>query len=121
MPTPPKDGNADDSAREEQVAELDLTKSEVDVVPTGLIRVQEKPYDPEPGRDQARLWITLWLLGLLTLLVLVTFAALVLIPGVLTFENLKNILEILLSPLIVLVSAATGFYFGAKSAQPPPG
>jgi hypothetical protein len=32
------------------------------------------------------------------------------------FENLKSILELVLGPIVALVSAATGFYFGAQQA-----
>jgi hypothetical protein len=34
-----------------------------------------------------------------------------------TFDELKTLVELLLGPLVALVSAATGFYFGAQSAK----
>ncbi|MDP9012446.1 MAG: hypothetical protein M3O41_07290 [Pseudomonadota bacterium] len=76
-----------------------------------------KSYDPEQFRDQARKRITYWLLILLTLLVTYAFGGLFLIEGKPSFEHLKNLVELLLGPIIALVSAATGFYFGAQSGS----
>lgn len=58
-----------------------------------------------------------WLLFLLTLLFVGAFGSLFFIEGEPTFEHLKGLLEILLGPLVALVSAATGFYFGAQSGN----
>jgi hypothetical protein len=63
---------------------------------------RSKAYDPDEFRDQARKRITYWLLGLLTLLVTYAFGGLFLIEG---------------KPSFALVSAATGFYFGAQSSK----
>jgi hypothetical protein len=73
-------------------------------------------YNPEQSRDKARANITYWLLILLTVLFLGAFAAFFSIREAATFANLKTLLEMLITPLIVLVSAATGFYFGANSS-----
>lgn len=50
---------------------------------------------------------------LLTLLIVCGFGSLFVAQTV-TFENIKNILEVIFGPVIALVSAATGFYFGAQ-------
>ncbi len=78
---------------------------------------RSKAYDPDEFRDQARKRITYWLLALLTLLVTYAFGGLFLIEGKPSFDHLKSLVEMLLGPLIALVSAATGFYFGAQSSK----
>lgn len=74
-------------------------------------------YDQEQSRDRARATITYWLLALLTALLFGAFIAFFAIRESATFANLKTLLDMLTTPLIVLVSAATGFYFGANSAN----
>lgn len=76
-------------------------------------------YDPGRYQDATRSYIAYWLLALLTLLVIGGFSLLFAVPGGATFDNLKSILELVFGPIIALVSAATGFYFGAQ--QPGPG
>ncbi len=66
---------------------LDATVPDPDQAAPGLDAPTSKPYDPDQFRDQARKRITYWLLILL------------------------------LGPIIALVSAATGFYFGAQSGS----
>ena len=83
--------------------------------PFGLETPDEK-YNPEQSRDKARATITYWLLGLLTLLFAAAFAAFF-ASSERSFANLKVLLDMLISPLIVLVSAATGFYFGANASS----
>ncbi|MBL8541897.1 MAG: hypothetical protein JNK68_16260 [Betaproteobacteria bacterium] len=97
--------------------ELDATVPEGVPLPS-LGRLEEKKYDVERSTHEARKLIAYWLLGLLTLLVVGAFVGLL---GVITdgpsFEQLKALVELILGPIITLVSAATGFYFGAKSVS----
>ena len=79
----------------------------------------EKGYDPGKYQDTTRSYIAYWLLFLLTLLVLGGFGMLFAINAV-TFENLKSILELIFGPIVALVSAATGFYFGAQQPGKKP-
>ena len=72
-------------------------------------------YDPGRYQDATRSYIAYWLLGLLTLMVAGGFGMLLIVPTV-TFENLKSILELVFGPVVALVSAATGFYFGAQQS-----
>lgn len=72
-------------------------------------------YDPGRYQDATRSYIAYWLLGLLTLMVAGGFGMLLIVPTV-TFENLKSILELVFGPIVALVSAATGFYFGAQQS-----
>lgn len=69
-------------------------------------------YDPRPGEDGARRTIAYALVGLLAIIV---FAVLLLLAfGVVEVTELKDF-SVLLGPVITLVSAATGFYYGTKS------
>lgn len=108
----------DTSAGENDEGEvLDATISDPDMDAPALSEPSSKRYDPDEFRDQARKRITYWLLALLTVLFVGAFLSLFLIQGEPTFEQLKTLLELLLGPLVALVSAATGFYFGAQSAK----
>jgi hypothetical protein len=69
-------------------------------------------YDPRPQEDGARRTIAYLLIGLLWvivsgILILISF-------GTITVDNIKEF-GVVLSPVIALVSAATGFYYGSKS------
>ncbi len=80
---------------------------------------EEGGYDPDRYRDTTRSYIAYWLLFLLTLVILGSFASLATLErDKLSFENLRGLLELIFGPLVALVSAATGFYFGAQSGQP---
>ena|SRR5882724_5201256 len=94
---------------------LDATIPDTNEPAPGFDAPKSQAYDPDQFRDQARRRITYWLLILLTLLVTYAFGGLFLIEGKPSFEHLKNLVEMLLGPIIALVSAATGFYFGAQS------
>jgi hypothetical protein len=96
---------------------LDATVPDPNEAAPGLDQPTSKAYDPDEFKDQARKRITYWLLGLLTMLVMFAFVGLFLIEGKPSFEHLKSLVEMLLGPLIALVSAATGFYFGAQSGK----
>jgi len=102
----------------EGVETLDATVATGDAPPK-LESPREEDYNPDRSRDQARARITYWLLFLFTLLILFAFFALYNADEKPTFENLKAILELLLGPVVALVSAATGFYFGAQSVGRP--
>lgn len=103
------------SAPTEEDEILDATVPDPNVAAPSLTAVPLKRFDPDEFRDQARKKITYWLLFLLTLLFVGAFATLFLLEDKVTFDHLKGLLEILLGPLVALVSAATGFYFGAQS------
>jgi hypothetical protein len=69
------------------------------------------------AQDSARQIITLWLIGLFCVLITMAFAALFMI-GLKSgfnddfFTKLKSLLDVLLGPVITLLSSAIGFYFG---------
>ena len=114
---PPLAGPEPSAEAGEQEETLDATISDPNVSAPSLTGPSSKPYDPVEFRDHARKWITYWLLALLTIVFVGAFASLFFRDGKPTFEHLKSLLEILLGPLVTLVSAATGFYFGAQSGN----
>jgi hypothetical protein len=97
--------------------ELDLTMQPGEVEDSaGLSRPQEKPYDPAPEREQKRGLIALVLVSTLCGIIVLAFAFVFVMPGSSTsIEMLKSLLEIIFAPIVGLVGAVTGFYFGEKS------
>ena len=88
----------------------------------------EIPYDPAPARENVRGTIALLLVW-----TMVGVIALVALVGVVTAYNchlkdtctaettdlksIRSVIELVLTPLVGLVGAVTGFYFGEKSAS----
>lgn len=75
-----------------------------------------------PSQGRTREWIALWLVGLLCTIVALTFVALFLIDRLHTdpkdaFQNLKGVLDVLVGPIVTLLSSVVGFYFGSRTAQ----
>ena len=70
-----------------------------------------------PGRHLAasRRFIAHWLLAMLSGLLAVSWMSLLLRPA--AFEDVQALMTIVFAPLIGLVGAATGFYFGEKSSE----
>jgi hypothetical protein len=84
---------------------------------------EERNYDPDSSRDGTRQTITLWLIGLLCAIVGLTFVALF-ARGASTgftdkefFHELKQVLDVLVGPVITLLASAVGFYFGYKQGE----
>ena len=84
------------------------------------ITFEEKAYNADESRDATRQTITLWLLGLLCAIVALSFVALF-ARGASTgftdkafFSELKQVLDVLVGPVITLLASAVGFYFGYK-------
>lgn len=76
---------------------------------------------PDQKDQRTREIIAIWLIGLLCTLVGLTFTAFFLtyesmVPDK-RFENLKSLLDVLLGPIITLLSSVIGFYFGSRTAQ----
>jgi hypothetical protein len=84
--------------------------------------VREQPFE-EGARDATRQTIALWLIGLLCVIVALTFVAL-LARGASSgfshpefFRELKQVLDVLVGPVITLLASAVGFYFGYKQGS----
>ena len=72
-------------------------------------------YDPRPQEDGARRTIAYLLIGLLYAVVLALFGLIAF--GLITVADIKDF-AVILGPVVTLVSAATGFYYGTKSTIP---
>jgi hypothetical protein len=92
---------------------LDATVAAGEAAPERQDPEVKSGYDPGRYQDATRSYIAYWLLTLLTLMVLGGFGMLFALEEV-TFEHLKSILDLVFGPIVALVSAATGFYFGAQ-------
>lgn len=100
----------DFTEKDQFVAIPDKRPFDVDLVTTA--------YDPRPHEDGARRAIALLLIGLLWLVVAAMLELLAF--RTITVVDLKEF-AVLLGPIVTLVSAATGFYYGTKSNSPPSG
>jgi len=115
--------------------DLDLTKDEVDLVATDRppleiktvpVDVTRSPYDAEKARDDIRGKLALLLIRLLTFIVVAAFVS-IWLPVLIAWTKggyieiatpLKDMLQLLLAPVVGLVGAATGYYFGVSSQKP---
>ena len=76
------------------------------------------PYDPERDREAMRGKIALWLLCMLAGVLLLAFISIWLKNLIgMDIEMLRTVLTIIFGPLVTLVSAATGFYYGSRSSS----
>ncbi len=105
--SPPKDRNGGDEV-------LDFSNEKPSPQATYDVKIGGD-YDPRPHEDSARRYIAyllIWLLWLIVagMLILVAF-------GTIKVGELKEF-AVLLGPVVTLVSAATGFYYGTKSSGP---
>jgi hypothetical protein len=117
--------------------ELDLdTYVDKKQAPEGKITLTQpaiEPYNIDRARETVRLWIALVLLLVLCIIVLAAMtAALVAMwqhaktspnkdDAEAAFAHVKDLTQMVFGPIVALVSAATGFYFGAAGgmAHPP--
>ena len=105
---------------------INVVESAVDPIgsPAGVEKVDEvtpigDPY--EESHNRTREIIALWLVGLLCSIVALAFVGLFFVERAsdqkLAFENLKAVLDVLVGPIVTLLSSAIGFYFGSRTAQ----
>ncbi len=78
----------------------------------------------EKAKNDTRKTIALWLVGLFCTIVVLSFTALFMVglksPGgfdTVFFDKLKGLLDVLVGPVITLLSSAIGFYFGQQSSS----
>jgi hypothetical protein len=106
-----------------RVEDFDLTKMGPKERAAGsdLLVPEDRDYDPTEDREWARSAIALTLVGVLAGIVILAFAyvliSLFLLKAFRDMEALKTLLQILFTPVVGLVGAATGFYFGEKSGR----
>lgn len=92
--------------------DLDLDWSNEKISEDIKTLVMGQDYDPRPKEDQARRHIAYLLIGLL--IVVVGSILLLVAYGTITVTEIKDF-SVVLGPVVTLVSAATGFYYGTKS------
>ena len=114
---PQKDGYeskqiSETASNSENIVEQTLDLSKEDPQRSEKMPEPGGVYDPRPVEDSARRTIAYLLISLLWLIV----AAILIMIGwqSVAIADLKEF-GVLLSPIVVLVSAATGFYYGTKS------
>ncbi len=93
--------------------ELDLVTTESAPPPKPAYTPETTPYDPARQREHVRAGIAYLLIGLLVGIIVLSF--LMLILACRSFEEVKGMLELLLAPIVGLVGAVTGFYYGEKA------
>jgi hypothetical protein len=76
------------------------------------------PYNPTRHREWVRGGIAVFLLVLLAGVIAVSFYSVLTPPEQTNTALLEKVLGVIFAPLIALVSAATGFYFGSQSGRP---
>jgi uncharacterized integral membrane protein len=62
---------------------------------------------------------TVTLVGMLCALVIFVFVSIFSRADALEFNELKDLITVVLSPIVTLLSAVAGFYFGANSIKAP--
>jgi len=74
----------------------------------------ERPFDPNPARESVRGLIAQWLVLLLAGIVTAAFWFAAWRPD--ARDSLKDLLQVVLGPVVALVGSATGYYFGSERA-----
>lgn len=110
-PSPPQSGVISSLQSAAAESPIDLGSASEDGGPA----FQTIPYDPAKARESVRGWIALSLIALFALMMSVSFAFMWVHPD--RSKDLHDLLALLLGPLVALVGAATGYYFGSKAGQ----
>jgi type II secretory pathway component PulM len=74
----------------------------------------------ELRQEDARTRIALLIVGAFAIIVVVAILA-IWVPTARSVDEIVKIIQTVLSPLVGIVGAVTGFYFGARQGQPPSG
>jgi hypothetical protein len=96
--------------------EFDLTTRAADAeVESDLSKPPVYLYDPSEDRERKRGQIALGLIGLLAGIAAVSLLFVMFAATAERADAVKGVVELLFGPIVGLVGAVTGFYFGAKS------
>ena len=85
--------------------------------PPPLVTPPVSPYDPSEDRERKRGQIALALVGLLAGIASVSLVFVMFAASKERQDALKGVVELVFGPIVGLVGAVTGFYFGAKSKE----
>jgi len=120
----------DQEKGQDPAQELDLTGDQSSQPPEiDFTVIEPEPVrGPPPVRDTKKPSIherREWVRGALASGLVVVFAALVLGAGVAVWTGMpaasvKDIMQVLLPPVVALTGTALGFYFGGERSSPPP-
>lgn len=83
--------------------------------PVAHATVDSTPYDPTRAREHMRGAIAILLLSILAAVILFAFIGLWTMR--ITIDDTRVVLEILFAPLVGLVGAVTGFYYGSRAGK----
>lgn len=98
----------------DRLEEIDETATAAPAPGLGYIEVS-RPYNSQQQLDAVRSRLTYCLVGLLAISIVGGFALVLTAPLTdLPLDGIRLIIEIIITPTVALVSAATGFYFGAQ-------
>lgn len=75
-------------------------------------RVAIEHFNPEPHREKVRQWVTLLLIGLVT--IEISVVSIGLLCHLLTVDAMKEYASIVIGPTITLSGMTLGFYFASK-------
>ena len=101
----------DDDLGREAPETLDLSGD--DTVAPSLAEPTTEDYDPAPEREKLRGTLALLLVSLLIGIVLLGFVSVWF--NWVAIADLKQLLELVFTPVVTLVGAVTGFYYGERS------
>ena len=82
-----------------------------------LLKLADSAYNLSDDRERKRGIIALSLVGILSLSVLLSFLFVFRSKTKDDIESIRAVLEIIFAPIVGLVGAVTGFYFGEKHAS----
>jgi hypothetical protein len=98
--------------REAKGDELDLTGEKGSGADGSVPEPSTVPFNSDQDRERIRGYVALILIGLLAVVIVGSFVGLA--TGWTSMADLEKWLTIIVGPLVALVGAATGFYFGGK-------
>lgn len=88
---------------------------QIDLSPPGGGQPKTEPYDPNPKREIARSLIAYLLIGILAFIVIAAMVFLWAKPD--RSKEMHDLLEVLFAPMVALVGAVTGYYFGSAGTN----
>jgi hypothetical protein len=81
----------------------------------GLAPTPTREYERERHLAESRRFIAYWLLGILSGILILAWGTL--LTGWVNFQDIQALMTIVFAPIVGLVGAATGFYFGERNGS----
>lgn len=83
--------------------------------PVPVTEAKAVRYNPDRVRENMRGLLAIWLIGIMAATIVGSFLLLWIHPD--RSKELHELLALVFGPLVALVGAATGYYFGSQSAN----